>query len=60
MTMHQVLMRTAAEGIAQGAGALTPAPPFIVSMGVSNGKSTLKATAVHGLPAVRGLNYCSS
>ena len=49
-------MRTATEGIAQGAGALMPAPQFMVSKGVYKGSTH---TPVYGLPAVRGPNYCS-
>ena len=43
-------MRTAAKGIAQGAGALMPAPQFIIK-GLSEGNTH---TPVYGLPVLRG------
>ena len=48
-------MRTAAEGIARGAGTLMPAPQFVVK-GVSK-QSILRP--VYGLPAPGGRGRCN-
>ena len=53
MTVQLDFMRTAAKGIAKGAGALIPGPQFIVQRGESKGTRPSNSP-VYGLPVLRG------